>query len=380
MMKDSFFALALFLLVVCQIFITRAQTNNETLEINLTEAGKLSSKITVEQQKAVKHLTVKGSINVDDTRFIRKLKSLETLNLGEANIVEFKRSETLTYPAGVLEAGTFDGNKTLKQIVLPKTLQEIGGSAFRNSVLESITLPEGLEKIGVYAFAFCEKIKTISIPGSLKVIEPLAFNGCTAAESLTLAEGLKVLGDRMFANCISLKAVLLPKSLERIGEKAFGNCKKITEVTLPPKVSSLGSAVFNGIPALEKLIVEPLEAPTVPLGAFDEHIIKQVKLYIHTAAAGSYRDDAVWSEILNFYEIETGKPLANNSVLADNANVFVANGEIHFSGVKGKVVALYHVNGEVVFNQIVPNNSITLPVSTGVYIYRIGNTVGKLVR
>lgn len=380
MMKNSFFALALFLLVVCPTFITRAQTNNETLEINLTEAGKLSSKITVEQQKAVKHLTVKGSINVDDTRFIRKLKSLEILNLGEANIVEFKRSETLIYPAGVLEAGTFDGNKTLKQIVLPKTLKEIAGTVFRNSVLESIALPEGLEKIGGFAFAFCKRLKTVSLPSSLTTIEPFVFNGCEAVETVTFAEGLKLLGDGMFKNCKALTAVKLPQSMERIGDNAFGNCEKITEVTLPAKVTTLGSAVFNGIPALEKLIVEPLEAPTVPLGAFDEHIIKQVKLYIHTAAAGSYRDDAVWSEILNFYEIETGKPLANNSVLADNANVFVANGEVHFSGVKGKVVALYHVNGEVVFNQIVPNNSITLPVSTGVYIYRIGNTVGKLVR
>ena len=60
---------------------------------------------------------------------------------------------------------------TVEEVVLPKTIREIGENSFRHcEKLKSITLNKGLEIIGERAFIDCHALKEIVIPASVKKI------------------------------------------------------------------------------------------------------------------------------------------------------------------------------------------------------------------
>lgn len=69
----------------------------------------------------------------------------------------------------------FSGLSQLKEIVIPASVKEIGGSAFYSSGLEKVVLSEGLETIGMFAFSYCEHLSEINIPSSVKTIYTSAF-------------------------------------------------------------------------------------------------------------------------------------------------------------------------------------------------------------
>ena len=74
-------------------------------------------------------------------------------------------------------SGAFAGCSKLKEITIPSTIKEIGGTAFSSSGLEKVTLSEGLETIGMHAFSYCENLKEINIPSTVKTIYTSAFYG-----------------------------------------------------------------------------------------------------------------------------------------------------------------------------------------------------------
>ena len=83
-------------------------------------------------------------------------------------------------------SSAFSGCSKLKEITIPSTIKEIGGSAFSSSGLERVTLSEGLETIGMHAFSYCENLKEINIPSTVKTIYTSAFYA-TQPEKVTFA-------------------------------------------------------------------------------------------------------------------------------------------------------------------------------------------------
>ncbi|MBQ3291983.1 MAG: leucine-rich repeat protein [Mogibacterium sp.] len=143
--------------------------------------------------------------------------------------------ETVVLPDTVktMGAGAFSTNKTLKKVVLSRSLTEIPAAAFACSDsknwmadLTSVTIPEGVTKIGARAFAG-SNIISINIPEGVTEIGEYAFS----------TKNYLMLDD---AVC-SLK---LPGSLTKIGNRAFRN-KLIAEVELPESVEALPELTFE---------------------------------------------------------------------------------------------------------------------------------------
>ena len=66
---------------------------------------------------------------------------------------------------------------SLKEIVLPSTLTEIGYGAFTYcSALENVVLPDSLVKLGSGAFRDCASLKSVTIPASVKSISADIFS------------------------------------------------------------------------------------------------------------------------------------------------------------------------------------------------------------
>ncbi len=153
----------------------------------------------------------------------------------------------------VLRERTFYRCEAMKSIKLPKNLEQIStagatlGSAFEEcSSLKEIILPASVQKTGSYLFSGCRslerfvmeegsridgqglgiafygvQVKYLSIAGSQKTVEKNVFLVQNKVETLLLGEGITKIETGIFTNATKLKSVLIPKSVTSIDGGAF---------------------------------------------------------------------------------------------------------------------------------------------------------------
>ena len=95
---------------------------------------------------------------------------------------------------------------SLKEIVLPDGLLEIGEAAFKGILLEKINIPDSVRKLGKEAFAWTN-ITEIRIP-----------------------KGVKSLPAELFFSC-NLKKMYIPGTVEKIGRSIFGQGSMFNKIT-----------------------------------------------------------------------------------------------------------------------------------------------------
>jgi len=199
----------------------------------------------------------------------------------------------------------FRGCKDVTRVVLPDSLERIGGYAFFEcSSLASIRVGDGIRHIGREAFwgtnyyntssnwkydflyldnyligantrlktvtvkdgtlcmadgVFfdCRSITTVVLPDSLVGIGA-AFEYCQSLKSVTLGEGIAHIGDYAFYNCVNLSSITLPSGLARIGTHAFYGCERLTSINLPDGIQRIEGYAFYGCKRL-KTVTLPSE-------------------------------------------------------------------------------------------------------------------------
>ena len=88
----------------------------------------------------------------------------------EKIVLDLSETDNITLPE-------WSSNTSIKEIILPDTMTEIGSGAFYGfESLETITLPQGLTTIGAAVFMFCEQLTTIDIPATVTSIGDFAFS------------------------------------------------------------------------------------------------------------------------------------------------------------------------------------------------------------
>lgn len=116
-------------------------------------------------------------------------------------------------------------------------------NAFRNviSSLKSVVLPEGLEEIGAYAFSG-SKLSTVNIPSSVKSIGQHAFNGCSSLTSVSFAERTEELtiSHDAFASC-AMKVLYIPENTS-VFQYAFRGCNSLSWVYVGDGTSFINTA------------------------------------------------------------------------------------------------------------------------------------------
>lgn len=99
-------------------------------------------------------------------------------------------------------ASAFSGFSSLKKVVLPPTITEIGDYAFKDSGLQEISIPDSVVKIGKGAFMNCQSLTHVDLPTKITQIREQTFFGCTSL----------------------VGPIDIPSSVEGIGEQAFMDC------------------------------------------------------------------------------------------------------------------------------------------------------------
>lgn len=101
----------------------------------------------------------------------------------------------------------FDGCINIKQFKLPKTLTNIGISAFKNCKMASIELSNNITSIGYMSFWGCDELQTFAFP-----------------------EGIKNISGSILYSCDKLEYLYIPSSVERIESSAFYGCKSLSTI------------------------------------------------------------------------------------------------------------------------------------------------------
>ena len=108
----------------------------------------------------------------------------------------------------IIEDGCFCNCDSLKEIIIPDTVTDIGTSAFRNcKSLEKITLPKNLTVLSVSMFVGCTSLKSVSLPNNISMLCDSAFCGTTKLDSIELPEKFNSISGPPFAGS-SIKTLI----------------------------------------------------------------------------------------------------------------------------------------------------------------------------
>ena len=170
---------------------------------------------------------------------------------------EFPNVETVIYPNTVEKIsgkGSGSGNFTLKKVVLPQNLKEIGGYAFNGCTkLTNITIPKSVTSIGNSAFSGCESLTSIEIPNGVTSIGSYAFYECRSLTSLEIPNGVTSIGSHTFSSCTSLTSIEIPDGVTSIESWAFTDCTSLTSIEIPSSVTRIGDTAFSGCESLTSI-------------------------------------------------------------------------------------------------------------------------------
>ncbi|MDE6597893.1 MAG: leucine-rich repeat protein, partial [Clostridia bacterium] len=169
-----------------------------------------------------------------------------------------------------ISAEAFKDNKTMKYVVIPKTVTQIDERAFINCTslkavyfideiapdvnVEDIIPDANLTTIMSRAFENCTGLELVDLRNCKTItVDRSAFNNCT---SLTKIENMATIGTMYqyaFEGCTSLKSVDL-SGLHVSGRSVFKNCTSLEEVKTA-YYTAIGEYMFEGCSKLENVTI-----------------------------------------------------------------------------------------------------------------------------
>lgn len=295
----------------------RSDRNRETIHVRLHHYGDLGKRLSPEDRRRVREITIEGTLNDDDYRVLNELgKRRKMIDYNNKEVDAFISIDlrNTNYFNGkkimdVLPDRVFSGCDRLYTVILPAKATVIGDDAFRNcSELEVVEFPEGLTTIGRSAFygsgltsvmlpssvtSICNgafentKIETAVIGKNVKECPIAAFDskylknidvekGNTiyssrsgvlySADGLTLLnypigrndgyvvpDGVTSISRSAFRLHRNLPLVTLPESITELPEGAFEECNALAIVNIPSKVTVIPKDAFRGCKAITHL-------------------------------------------------------------------------------------------------------------------------------
>lgn len=186
--------------------------------------------------------------------------------IGEAEELELPM-QLDGYPVGSIAKGAFQGNASLKRIVLPSTLYEIGDSAFAAcTALKTVELSKQLMNlhIGADAFLNCVSLEWTVFPCEIE-LEDGAFRNCSSIDNLTFEENATLSGgvfEGAFVQSEAKKKIVFEKDVtmyteenpeEITNKKApLANCFGLNEVEIKGN-AKIDDYMFYNNQSLEKI-------------------------------------------------------------------------------------------------------------------------------
>jgi hypothetical protein len=204
-----------------------------------TVAGELYTHIPTAARDTLTTLTIKGTIDARDFRFMRdSLPMLAVLDIEDVDVVAYSGTEG-TYPS-ILNRTNYPAN-TIPYYAFVSYSQYTG-----NGQLTIVKLPLSIVAIGTSSFSYCRVLSIIIIPPLVQTIGDNAFSFCYKLTSINIPVSVNYIGIQAFAMCRILSQVVIPRSVNYIGSQAFRDLGGPIEVDENnPSYSDIDGVLFN---------------------------------------------------------------------------------------------------------------------------------------
>ena len=273
-----------------QTMITGIKSGNSNdlieLSVNVAEPGTLQQQIDADKQYLVSKLTVSGSINSTDLKYLRRLAG---------------RDETGRSTRGQLSS-----------IDLSSARIVAGGEPF---IIDGTTqLTTHNDELPERAFYDCEGLKSIKLPDNIKTMGNGVFGMCLALEDLTMPESGENFtrnGDIIYSS--DRKSVLqvmpyatgrldIEKGVTRINDYAIAGCSKLTRLSLPSTLVSMGTKALYFDFGLVEVRSYTKNVPELGANVFDEVNQTRCKLYVPGGSKAKYKVAPQWKDFIGSYK------------------------------------------------------------------------------
>ncbi|WP_037272814.1 leucine-rich repeat domain-containing protein, partial [Ruminococcus flavefaciens] len=108
-----------------------------------------------------------------------------------------------------------------------------------------LVMPEAVTAIEDAAFCNCTLFNDIVIPKTVPEIGSYAFSGTSITE-IEVPDTVKKIGDYVFSDCTSLKKAVIKNCADGMGNHIFSGCAAIEDITIPYMGHSLAAANEDG--------------------------------------------------------------------------------------------------------------------------------------
>lgn len=168
------------------IFQEGAVYDPSTIHLHIEMAGSLSSMIAASKKYQITNLTLTGTINEADIRFLKEMAGCRTEGkLAKLDITKCEIVDALYRPNNIIASNMFSYCEALETILLPQKVTEIGASAFSECTnLSSITIPNSVLSIGFNCFFNCKSLKSITLGKNIRRLEYSTFSDCTQLQEI----------------------------------------------------------------------------------------------------------------------------------------------------------------------------------------------------
>jgi hypothetical protein len=137
---------------------------------------------------------------------------------------------------GDIPNNTFENCVSLASFLVPSTIYNVGGEAFKGSGITSMVLPDFITKAQASTFENCTSLTSLILPKYLSDIQYKLCKGCTALTSIIIPDFVTTIGSRAFEST-GLTSIILPNNIFSVGGDfydpgyTFANCTNLTSMT-----------------------------------------------------------------------------------------------------------------------------------------------------
>jgi hypothetical protein len=204
-------------------------------------------------------------------------------------------------PSSKWNEGCFYGCQSLRAVLLPETLKELGMATFRDcNSLNDINLPSSITKVGDSSFYNCTSlaIDDLSLP-NLESLSKSAFYGVKINKISNLGKITSIpqhTNDSCpgtFGDPNWLEELILPDTLVSIGSRGLMKYTALKYLNIPSSVTSLGTNACHSCSSLEYIVVKNDTPPSYGSGAFTK--TNDCPIYVPDASVTAYKEASGWS-------------------------------------------------------------------------------------